>query len=124
MKGAKLLAAGIVALMGFSYLIITGLRESSSYYMRVGELLSSPASGRVKVEGEVVEGSVSRGERLRFEITDGERRLMVIYGGAEVPPNFREGRPVVVEGRYEPGRGIFVADRIMTKCPSKYEGKR
>jgi len=124
MRRSKAIAAAAVALMGFSCLILTVLKETSLRYMRVGELLNHPSiSGRVRVEGDVVEGSVERNGRFAFEITDGRSKLKVIYEGKEIPPNFREGRSVVVEGRYNPEEMIFEAERIMTRCPSRYEGR-
>lgn len=121
----KLLAASFIALSGLSYLIISGLKESGIYYMKVGELLrsSQALSKRVKVEGEVVRGSLKKGLITEFEITDGQNRIRVVYSGEGVPPTFKEGAPVVVEGRYNPEGKFFEAERIITKCPSKYEAK-
>jgi cytochrome c-type biogenesis protein CcmE len=125
MRSFKIAMAAFIAFLGFSYLIVSGFKESGIYYMKVGELLSSPQpqSKRVKVEGDVVRGSIKRGSELEFEITDGEKELKVIYSGVEVPPTFREGIPVVVEGKYKPERELFVAAKIITKCPSKYESR-
>jgi len=93
--------------------------------MKVGELLRSPQvySKRIKVEGKVVQGSLKREKMVEFEITDGRNRIRVVYGGEEIPPTFREGAPVIVEGRYWPEGKFFEAKRIITKCPSKYEAK-
>ena len=119
MKKVRFAVLGLVALSGFSYLIVSGLKGSSTYYLRVGELKASPRPERVRVEGDVVRGSIRKGRELEFEVTDGEDKLKVIYKGV-VPPSFKEGVPVVVEGRYRP-EGTFYAERIITKCPSKYE---
>ena len=125
MRRFKIAIAALIAFLGFSYLIISSFRESSVYYMKVGELLSSsqPPTGRVKVEGDVVQGSLRKGDMIEFEITDGRNRIRVVYGGEEIPPTFREGAPVIVEGRYWPEGKFFEAKRIITKCPSKYEAK-
>ncbi len=125
MRKLRLAVAAAVAISGISYLVIGGLKEAGIYWVDVGELLSSPElkGKRVRVEGEVVPGSVRKGEKLEFEITDGEKSLPVVYGGP-VPSLFREGRPVVVEGRYVPKQGVFRADMLLTKCPSKYEAER
>ena len=124
-RRVKVLAASFIALSGLSYLIVSGLKESGIYYMKVGELLRSPQvySKRIKVEGKVVQGSLKREKMVEFEITDGRNRIRVVYGGEEIPPTFREGAPVVVEGRYRPEGKFFEAKRIITKCPSKYEAK-
>ncbi|HID56066.1 TPA: cytochrome c maturation protein CcmE [Candidatus Poribacteria bacterium] len=121
----KVLTASFIALSGLSYLIVSGLKESGIYYMKVGELVRSPpdSSKRVKVEGDILQGSLKKGEVIQFEITDGQGRIKVFYSGKAIPPNFREGTPVVVEGRYNPKDNSFQAERIITKCPSKYEAK-
>jgi cytochrome c-type biogenesis protein CcmE len=46
---------------------------------------------------------------------------MVVYRGA-LPDAFKDqpGTEVVAEGRLD-GQGIFLAQTLITKCPSKYE---
>lgn len=46
--------------------------------------------------------------------------MKVIYEGA-IPNNFESATSVVVTGSYQ--NGYFHAKDILTKCPSKYEGK-
>lgn len=66
--------------------------------------------------------------RLEFEIYDPEaadaataRRLDVVYYGV-VPGNFDQATSVVVKGKPD-GQGSFVADQMLIKCPSKYQGE-
>jgi len=47
--------------------------------------------------------------------------MKVIYEGA-IPNNFETATSVVVTGSYQK-EGYFHAKDILTKCPSKYEGK-
>ncbi|HRC08834.1 MAG TPA: cytochrome c maturation protein CcmE [Miltoncostaeales bacterium] len=53
---------------------------------------------------------------------DASKQVPVVYHGI-VPEQFKDGREIVVTGRYE--NGTFVADRdkLVTKCPSKFQGK-
>lgn len=44
----------------------------------------------------------------------------VVYSGAR-PNNFEIADAIVVKGKYE--NGVFNANEILTKCPSKYEAK-
>lgn len=56
-----------------------------------------------------------------FYMKDKKNNTMkVVYPGAK-PNNFEIASQVVVKGKYE--NRIFQADQILTKCPSKYEGK-
>jgi len=46
-------------------------------------------------------------------------KMKVIYHGV-VPGNFEQATQVVVRGKYSPEG--FIADRLLVKCPSKYQG--
>ena len=61
--------------------------------------------------------------RLEFEMNDGEggRALTVRYD-KEVPDTFVEDAEVVVKGALTP-EGVFQADTLLAKCPSKYEAE-
>lgn len=48
------------------------------------------------------------------------KEMKVIYKGA-MPNNFESATSVVVTGKYKDG--CFHASDVLTKCPSKYEGK-
>ncbi len=41
-------------------------------------------------------------------------------GSATMPDTFKDGSPVVLDGEYAPGTGVFQAEAVMAKCPSKY----
>lgn len=125
MRKMKIFIASLIAISGFSYLLISGFKESGIYYMKVGEVLNSPQvkSKKIKVEGDVVDGSIRKGKAIKFEITDGENKLKVVYSGVETPPRFKAGIPVILEGKYESEQKLFEAVKIITKCPSKYEAK-
>jgi cytochrome c-type biogenesis protein CcmE len=59
---------------------------------------------------------------LRFEIlAEDETPLPVFYKGVQ-PDNFTEDVIVIVEG-FIGENGVFEAEKVMTKCPSKYEGE-
>ncbi len=59
---------------------------------------------------------------LKFIVVDleeGDESLSIVYQG--IPPDsFQDGREVVIEGHLN-SAGVFKADSILTKCPSKYE---
>ncbi len=64
--------------------------------------------------------------RLKFGIYDAEAadpasapRLDVIYTGV-VPGNFEQATTVVLKGRSRDS--IFIAEQMLVKCPSKYQG--
>ncbi|WP_174734936.1 cytochrome c maturation protein CcmE [Mesobacillus harenae] len=58
---------------------------------------------------------------LEFEIfNEGEGSLPIFYRGVK-PDNFTDDVIVIVEGFMQDG--IFEAEKVQTKCPSKYEGE-
>lgn len=66
--------------------------------------------------------------RLEFTIFDPEgpdpssaERLNVVYYGL-VPGNFEQATSVVLKGKAGEG-DVFVADQMLVKCPSKYQGE-
>lgn len=132
------LAIGILLVgAALSYLVYAGTRDNLVYYYEVDEVQAAAAStdGRIRVSGDVVEGSIVKDEDarvIRFAIrattADGEpaagdeasaESIPVVYGGT-VPDIFREGIQVVVEGKMG-SDGTFEAETLLAKCPSKYQ---
>ena len=80
-----------------------------------------------KIDFDVVKYNVDY-QRLEFAIYDpqaeqiaGARRLDVVYYGV-VPGNFDQATSVVLKGKPD-STGMFVADQMLVKCPSKYQGE-
>ena len=49
--------------------------------------------------------------------------LPVVFASLETPDLFKDGAEVVVEGQFRAAdAGTFHADKVMAKCPSKFEG--
>src|SRR6202163_907740 len=90
-------------------LVLSSLRESIVFFNSPTDIAEkkSAAGTRVRLGGMVKVGSLHRGDHLQlcFEVTDGNKNMLVIYRGI-VPDLFREGQDVVAEGRIEPG-GTF-----------------
>ena len=83
------------------------------------------APGRsIEVTGKVVNGSVRRGDPLRFRVRDrnGTTSIPVVYRGT-IPDPFREGREVIVTGKMRGGTFMGERDSLVTKCPSKFQSK-
>ena len=112
--------------LAIGYLGYMGFTSSATYYFTVAELIEQGNSihgENVRVNGQVIPGSVEQealGGMLKFTMADadGEESLPVVYQGV-VPDAFRVDNEVVAEGHLDPD-GIFQADIILVKCPSKY----
>ncbi len=126
-KKVKFIIGGIIIAVAIIYLVYSGIQKAGLYYLSVSEIKKegSIAYGQsVRVNGDVLDGSIqwdSQEGTLRFIISDGENKLPIIYRGV-APDTFRGGAEVVVEGKYT-SKNIFEADKIMAKCPSKYEAQ-
>lgn len=103
------------------------------YYTNVSEYLeglTTDAGSSTRpshVRGFIVPGSIERSlseKHVDFAIRDKSRagpQLSVRLLGIDLPDLFVDDAEVVIEGRFEQGR--FLADRVMAKCPSKYESQ-
>lgn len=78
---------------------------------------------KVQVAGSLVEGStrwIEDSQQLAFTMVDENGvRLPVVYSGVK-PGNFEEATQIVAIGSYRDG--VFHADQLLVKCPSKYQG--
>ena len=123
----KILIGIIVIGGGISYFMVQAIQSSSSYYYSVDDFtVGSDAvkNSSLRLVGKVKEGSVQRDIEqmlLTFTLTGEKTEIPVSYSKT-VPDNFTEGIEVVVAGRLDPS-GNFQADKLMTRCESKYKAK-
>jgi cytochrome c-type biogenesis protein CcmE len=107
--------AGVLAV----FLLYTSIFGGGTPSLSPGQLLGH--HGRVSVVGKVAGRPTGDGHdrALRFQLRDrdGTATVPVVYRGS-VPDLFKSGREVVVEGKLV--GGTFVANSLVTKCPSKY----
>ncbi len=124
LKKKRFLIGGIIVFLAIGYLGYTGFQSSATYYYEVSELVDLGGSiygENVRVNGQVAPGSVEQEAgslNLKFSIIEGRKSLPVVYEGV-IPDTFKVGNEVVVEG-YLDSAGIFRANTILTKCPSRY----
>ena len=115
-----------VALAGIAWLVWTGVSNNDVYMSPIDEWDPVRAQReRVRVVGWVLEGSIVEHENeLLTDFTmrddDGSHQQAMRFRGV-LPDLFREGLNVTAAGRLGT-EGVFKADELMTKCPSKYEG--
>lgn len=126
---------GSVAIVGaLGFLVVTSMRSGALKNIPVSELRADEAKGqsfvgqRMRLVGfvgkqpvsktpmQTAEGTISV---AKFQIVEGKDAVLVSYSDA-LPDTFRAGGPVQVDGVYK-SPGVIEADRVLTKCPSKYE---
>ncbi len=119
---SRLWWAGLLVVVAVVYLAYTGWQGATLYYLTPAEARDRALSGRTfRVAGNVGPDVAWDGTslELRFKVVDDSAALPVVYRGAP-PDNFGPGQQVVVEGTAD-GQGGLVANRLIMKCPSKYE---
>ncbi len=122
MKPKFIIGAAVILLFsifGFSafnsavtpYVSFQEARESSRQVQVMGYLEKGEEWGYNTEEG-----------RLEFSMRDEEKEnlMPVVYHGAQ-PSNFEHADSIVAVGQYDDVDDIFFADRLLVKCPSKYE---
>ena len=131
-RNLRFVVGSMVIVGAISYLMYTGIRETSSYYLTIQEFLPKRdqyADTPLRVAGRVKAGSTdydARTLRLRFELapfadaSHQDASVPVSFTGIK-PDMFADGRDVIVEGRYR--SGVLEANQVLTSCPSKYEAK-
>ena len=107
-------------------LVLTALQDSISLFLDPSDLAESNLSDgqRVRLGGLVVEESFFKDEdglTYRFDITDGNETVKVVYKGS-LPDLFREGQGVVVEGEIN-NSGPFFATEVLAKHDENYMPK-
>lgn len=122
----KLLIAGTVIAASLGYLGVSAASSGWAYYLDVDGVVTTPppAGARVRVRGVVgADQADIRPAELKaaFELQGHARHVRVEYRGA-LPEMFGPGREVLAEGTFN-ADGVLVADVILTKCSSKYEGR-
>ena len=124
-RGKLFVAIGVFVL-ALGYLGFTAFQGASAYYLTVGELLAKGDSAynkNLRVNGKLVPTSFDRdasGTLIHFSLTDGLQTINATYNGLVPDLFFNEHSEILIEGTYDSG-GLFDAQAIIVKCPSKYQ---
>ncbi|MCP4567393.1 MAG: cytochrome c maturation protein CcmE [FCB group bacterium] len=116
---------GIIIIGLFSVWGASSFMSTTILYVSIDEVAKT--EGTVQLMGKIDFDAVNydaENSRLVFEVVGLEEhtaddRLTIVYTGV-VPGNFDQATSVVAKGHYEDG--VFLADQLLVKCPSKYQG--
>jgi cytochrome c-type biogenesis protein CcmE len=118
---------GAIIIIAFGAWGVSAFLKTTVRYVSFAEARN--ARQTVQVVGGIDFGSVEYSDnhaQLIFTIYDikapdsiNADRMKIIYDGV-VPGNFDQATSVLVRGR--PGPDGFVAEQLLVKCPSKYQG--
>jgi cytochrome c-type biogenesis protein CcmE len=112
---------GVGAIVGFVAFGAGAFKSNLTPYVSFEKARATTSA--VQVAGKLVEHSDRFDEatsRLLFTLADDNgQQLQVAYKGMK-PGNFNEATQVVAIGRYRDG--VLEAEKLLVKCPSKYQG--
>ncbi|MBE8539175.1 cytochrome c maturation protein CcmE [Geoglobus acetivorans] len=110
-----------ISLIGFSILVVFAFNQGISPYLTVSEVVSRGTAENVQVNGTVVQYSLVEYENgtKTFRLTDGKNEILVVYNGSLQYFPGEDVIQAVVKGDYR--NGVFYAEDVLMKCPSKYE---
>ncbi|SFA73285.1 cytochrome c maturation protein CcmE domain-containing protein [Algoriphagus aquimarinus] len=129
MKKGHLLGLGIIAIA--IVIIMTSIGDASSYesFSTAKEMKQSGEDNAIHVVGHLkkdasgeVTGLNVREDKVSFTfmLVDNEGVEQEVFYNEPVPADFTRSESVVVIGSYKNDE-IFIADKILMKCPSKYQ---
>lgn len=129
MKKGHIIGLGIITIA--IVIIMSSIGDASSYenfntalkMKKDGDDKSIHVVGQLKknTTGEVVGLNVREDKvSFTFMLVDNEGNEQEVFYNEPVPADFTRSESVVVIGAYK-NEEIFVADKILMKCPSKYQ---
>jgi cytochrome c-type biogenesis protein CcmE len=118
------IAAAVIILSGFGYLMYGGIGDNLVYFVTPGELLAKGPDAYdrpIRLGGQVVAGTVRWNADdldLRFTLQDVDG-VIEVQSRKAPPAMFREGQGVIVEGRLSRS-GVFESNNVMVKHSNEY----
>jgi len=118
------LLGGAISLLMFG----SDASDALVYSKLVDQVMSQPgafAGRELRVEGDLQQGSIKFREdpcEWRFVLTKSEQKMPVRFSQCIVPDTFKDGvgLQVTVQGQLDKS-GVFVANQVIPRCPSKYD---
>ena len=127
----RLLLLGAALALAVGFMGYSAFPGNVRYYLEVSEFLADTEyqdGQTLRVAGRLVSDSFQRagnGTQAHFQLVDKEGdgagpRLAAAYDGVMPDLFFNPHSEIILEGSYS-SAGIFHADNILVKCPSKYQ---
>ncbi|MEM9859761.1 MAG: cytochrome c maturation protein CcmE [Bacteroidota bacterium] len=128
MKKSHVVALLVIAVAVF--IIISTAGDASTYvtFSEAKEIALSGNDNSIHVVGELVKSANGKITGIRnsvdklsfsFDMVDENNEIQNVYYNEPMPADFLRSEKVVVIGSYQDD--VFVADKILLKCPSKYQ---
>jgi cytochrome c-type biogenesis protein CcmE len=125
----KFIVAFVVVFAALGYFVVSSMSGDKLYYKEIQALLDDPASVNqrgLKIAGAVLDENFAMDKFARtasFDMTDASGGVLSVAYNGTIPDAFEQGAEVVVQGKYDAAAGVFHANSLLAKCPSKYEAE-
>ncbi|MBK7649521.1 MAG: cytochrome c maturation protein CcmE [Flammeovirgaceae bacterium] len=131
MKKSHIIAVVVIA--ACIGLIIATAGDASTYvsFNQAFQMASNGNNNQIHVVGDLkkdgagnIVGMEKSSDNLSFSfiLIDDEQKEQKVYYNEPMPPDFARSEKVVVIGGYQ--NNAFVANKILLKCPSKYQEEK
>lgn len=127
-KNTKMLMGFSAIFIAIVILLIAATPGSSGTELTLEEFIKEPMKYEdryVMTQGNLIEDSIKWDAdkiELRFDIQDEKGNTLHVQHNGVTPDNFSQDVIVILEG-FVNKDGSFTAEKVQTKCPSKYEGE-
>jgi cytochrome c-type biogenesis protein CcmE len=131
MKKSYIIAILVIAVA--VVVIISTAGDASSYvsFDQAYQMASNGNRNQIHVVGELkkdssgnIIGIEKSSDKLSFSfiMVDDNQKEQKVYYNEPMPPDFTRSEKVVVVGYYD--NNVFIAKKILLKCPSKYQEEK
>lgn len=125
-KNLRVALAAVCLIAGIGWLVLSATSVEGIVYRNSAEIRrSTDASTKFRLTGHVMSESIDRrpSERfVEFTVIDSDSALMRARYIGVIPDTFKDGAEVVISGTYDRRGELFIAQELLAKCPSKYQG--
>jgi cytochrome c-type biogenesis protein CcmE len=122
----------IILVVGVAIFVIASTAGDASVYVSFNEANTMQAQGEnesVHVVGQLTRNDqgtivgINQSDKLSFsfQMVDQQNNVRTVVYNEPMPPDFERSEQVVVIGKMK--GEVFLAEKILLKCPSKYEEK-
>ena len=124
LKRFSFLLVALLSIVLATFFVLKALDEKIVFFYTPSKLFEKEEDKMqyIRVGGLVKEKSINfsdDGLKVNFMITDNKKTVNVMFEGI-LPDLFRENQGVVVEGRFNKEKKIFLAEKVLAKHDENY----
>ena len=128
MKNTHIIGIVLIALAVMIIIITAGDASTYVTFTEAKKMSENGNNKKIHVVGQLTKDMTGRVTGINpsqdmlsvsFRMTDNEGKEQQVYYNEPMPPDLIKSEQVVVIGSFQ--EDVFIADKILLKCPSKYQ---